>query len=109
MGFDAIRWIERAEGRSWRLSNDHTLDTASIGAIRSAADPDWADRSYSLEAHSSTEAFNRLVGWVTVGYHWAVVRHGGVIGAGDVETLEEAMACAEAIVKVRKCSKQEES
>lgn len=95
-------WVERTEGRSWRMSNEYTLDTASIGAIRSPADPDWKDKPYSLGANTSAEAFNRLVGWVTSGYHWAVVRNGGVIGAGDVETLAEAMAQGEALAKPRK-------
>ena len=95
-------WVERTEGRSWRMSNEYTLDTVSIGAIRSPADPNWKGKPHSLEANTSAEAFNRLVGWVTSGYHWAVVRNGGVIGAGDVETLAEAMAQGEALAKPRK-------
>ncbi len=99
-------WVERPSNSghrppSWRLSGDMSL-VIVVAPVTTPADPNWKDKSYSLEASSSTEAFNRLVGWKVCAWHWSVVQSGDLVGSGDVDSLEGAKIAAIAAVPPRR-------
>lgn len=79
---------------SWLLKGDWSW-TIVVAPVTTPADPDWKSKVGSLEWNTSAELFNIHVGWKVAYWHWSVVKNGGLIGAGDVETREGAMRAAE--------------
>jgi hypothetical protein len=68
--------------------------TIAVAPITTPADPDWKSKEGSLAWSCDTALFNQHVGWKVCGWHWSVVKNGGLEGAGDVEDIQEAMqAC----------------
>lgn len=77
------------------VSRDLGFVTTAASPILTPADPEWKSKPGSLEWASSTEAFNRNVGWTVGGWHWSVVGCGSVTGSGDEPTLDAAQKAAE--------------
>ena len=100
-------WVEKDDATehrpaSWRLSgSSFAIGTVSVRAnitqgregSKYASDPG----SVPISATTSTQAFNKEVGWRVTSWHWAVVAN--KTNSGDIDTLSEAKSKAEEQVR----------